>query len=291
MEIVIVTGMSGSGKTRASMILEDAGYYCISNLPSTMLLQFVNIYSSAERHSEKVAFIIDVRSEENFPRLSDETDRLRVQGYSVKLIFLDCDIRVLVNRYKETRRIHPLVTVRNLTTVEALELEKSLLAPLREKADYVIDTSTLTVPQLKDNLIALLSSARVDSIVVTCLSFGYKYGIPAEADLIYDVRCFPNPFYIPELKNLTGLDEGVRSYVFSSEPPRQFLNKLTDMIDFLIPLYIKEGKSQLTVAVGCTGGKHRSVAMTEALANHLRDYGMNVITVHRDIEKKFNGDR
>ncbi|MBR6426564.1 MAG: RNase adaptor protein RapZ, partial [Clostridia bacterium] len=193
MEIVIVTGMSGSGKTRASMILEDAGYYCISNLPSTMLLQFVNIYSSAERHSEKVAFIIDVRSEENFPRLSDETDRLRVQGYSVKLIFLDCDIRVLVNRYKETRRIHPLVTVRNLTTVEALELEKSLLAPLREKADYVIDTSTLTVPQLKDNLIALLSSARVDSIVVTCLSFGYKYGIPAEADLIYDVRCFPNP--------------------------------------------------------------------------------------------------
>ena len=273
------------------MILEDAGYYCINNLPSTMLLEFVRIYSSAESHSEKVAFIIDVRSEDNFPRLTGEIDRLEEQGYAVKLIFLDCDTRILVNRYKETRRIHPLVTVRNLTTIEALELERSLLAPLRDNADYVIDTTTLTVPQLKDKIIALLSSTEAESIVVTCLSFGYKYGIPAEADLIYDVRCFPNPFYVPELKNLTGLDEAVRSFVFSSEPPRQFLNKLTDMIDFLIPLYIKEGKSQLTVAIGCTGGKHRSVAMTEALANHLRDYGMNVITIHRDIVKKFAGDK
>lgn len=291
MEFLVITGMSGAGKTQASNILEDMGYYCIDNMPSAMIPYFAELYSKMPGKTADVAFVIDVRGESDFLPLLAELDILKDKGYNCRTVFIDCEDRVLINRYKETRRVHPLVTLKNISVNEALALERKMLHPVREKADYIIDTSTLTPSQLKDKLMAIQNSSRTGSLVLTCMSFGYKYGIATEADLVFDVRCFPNPYYVPELKNLTGLDEAVRNYVFSSKQTLEFMNRLYDMIDFLVPLYADEGKTQLTIAIGCTGGKHRSVAIAEALKNHLASEGLNVISVHRDIIKKFIGDK
>ncbi len=291
MEFIVITGMSGAGKTQASNILEDMGYYCIDNMPSAMIPYFAELYSKMPGKSTSVAFIIDVRGESDFLPLLSELDTLKEKGYCCRTVFIDCEDRVLINRYKETRRVHPLVTLKNISVNEALALERSMLQPVREKADYIIDTSSLTSSQLKDKLMAIQNTSRTGSLVITCMSFGYKYGIATEADLVFDVRCFPNPFYIPEMKNLTGLEQVVSEYVFSSKQTLEFMNKLYDMVDFLVPLYAEEGKNQLTIAIGCTGGKHRSVAIAEALSAHLRSEGLNVIMVHRDIVKKFIGDK
>ena len=291
MEFLVITGMSGAGKTQASNILEDMGYYCIDNMPSAMIPYFAELYSKMPGKTADVAFVIDVRGESDFLPLLAELDILKDKGYNCRTVFIDCEDRVLINRYKETRRVHPLVTLKNISVNEALALERRMLSPVREKADYIIDTSTLTPSQLKDKLMAIQNSSRTGSLVITCMSFGYKYGIATEADLVFDVRCFPNPYYVPELKNLTGLDEAVRNYVFSSKQTLEFMNRLYDMIDFLVPLYAEEGKTQLTIAIGCTGGKHRSVAIAEALKTHLFAEGLNVISVHRDIIKKFIGDK
>ena len=291
MEFVVITGMSGGGKTQASHVMEDMGYYCIDNMPSGMIPYFAEVYSTMPGKSTNVAFIIDVRGESDFQPLLSELARLKEKGYCCRTVFLDCEDRVLINRYKETRRVHPLVTLRNVSVNEALAMEREMLEPMKEAADYRIDTSTLTSSQLRDKLMAILDTSRTDSMVITCMSFGYKYGIAMEADLVFDVRCFPNPFYVPELKQMTGLDEAVRQYVFSHQTAMDFMVKLYEMVDFLIPLYAEEGKSQLTIAIGCTGGKHRSVAMTEALAAHLQSTGLHAITVHRDIIKKFIGDK
>ncbi len=291
MEFLVITGMSGAGKTHASNVLEDMGYYCIDNMPATMIPYFAEVYSTMPGKSANVAFIIDVRGESDFLPLLSELDRLRENGYCCRTIYVDCDERVLVNRYKESRRVHPLVTIKNISVNEALAMERRMLEPVKDRADYIIDTSTLAPAQLKDKIIAILNSSRTGSMVITCMSFGYKYGIATEADLVFDVRCFPNPFYVPELKNQTGLDEAVREYVFSHRPTQDFMTKLNDMVDYLLPLYAEEGKTQLTIAIGCTGGKHRSVAITEALSNHLLAEGLNTITVHRDIIKKFIGDK
>lgn len=291
MEFIVVTGMSGSGKTCASNVLEDMGYYCIDNLPSAILSVFADIYSKTPGHNERVAFVADVRGESDFGMMRNEIEKLKTSGWNVKTIFFDCDDKVLINRYKETRRSHPLVMLRGVLTNDALKIEREMLNPIKETADYKIDTTSLTVSQLRDELMAILNKNATSSLVITCLSFGYKYGLPTESDLVFDVRCFPNPFYIESLKNLTGLDAPVRDYVFSNEKAVNFFSKLEDMIDYLVPLYANEGKSQLTIAIGCTGGKHRSVAMTEALSSHLKEYGCNVLTVHRDIIKKFIGDK
>ncbi|MBE6636402.1 MAG: RNase adapter RapZ [Ruminococcaceae bacterium] len=291
MEFVVITGMSGAGKTQASHVLEDMGYYCIDNMPSAMIPYFAEIYTKMPGKSANVAFIIDVRGESDFLPLLSELEALRAKGFCCHTVFIDCEDRILINRYKETRRVHPLVTLKNISVNEALSLERSMLEPVREASDYIIDTSTLTPSQLKDKLMAIQNSSRTGSLVITCMSFGYKYGIASEADIVFDVRCFPNPFYVPELKHQTGLDAAVTEYVFSFKPTVEFLKKLYEMIDFLLPLYAEEGKTQLTVAIGCTGGKHRSVAITEALAAHLGGQGLNVITVHRDIIKKFIGDK
>lgn len=291
MEFLVITGMSGAGKTQASNILEDMGYYCIDNMPSAMIPYFAELYSKMPGRTADVAFVIDVRGESDFLPLLSELDVLKNKGYNCRTVFIDCEDRVLINRYKETRRVHPLVTVKNISVNEALSLERQMLQPVRDKADYLIDTSAMTPSQLKDKLMAIQNSSRTGSLVITCMSFGYKYGIATEADLVFDVRCFPNPFYVPELKNLTGLDGAVREYVFSSKPTLDFIGRLYDMIDFLVPLYAEEGKSQLTIAIGCTGGKHRSVAIAEALKDHLASEGLNVISVHRDIIKKFIGDK
>ena len=291
MEYLVISGMSGAGKSLTVDVLEDMGYYCIDNMPSAMIPYFAEVYSTMPGKSTNVAFIIDVRGESDFQPLLSELARLKEKGYCCRTVFLDCEDRVLINRYKETRRVHPLVTLRNVSVNEALAMERRMLEPMKEAADYRIDTSTLTPSQLRDKLMAILDTSRTDSMVITCMSFGYKYGIATEADLVFDVRCFPNPFYVPELKPMTGLDEAVRQYVFSHQPTVDFISKLYEMLDFLVPLYAEEGKSQLTIAIGCTGGKHRSVAITEALAAHLQSIGLNTITVHRDIVKKFIGDK
>jgi len=291
MEFVVITGMSGAGKTQASHVMEDMGYYCIDNMPSAMIPYFAEVYSTMPGKSANVAFIIDVRGENDFHPLLSELSRLKEKGYCCRTVFIDCEDRVLINRYKETRRVHPLVTLKNVSVNEALSMERQMLEPMKEKADYRIDTSTLTSSQPRDKLMAILDTSRTDSMVITCMSFGYKYGIATEADLVFDVRCFPNPFYVPDLKHQTGLDEAVCEYVFAHEPTVNFMTKLYDMIDYLIPLYAEEGKTQLTIAIGCTGGKHRSVAISEALASHLQAGGLNAISVHRDIIKKFIGDK
>lgn len=291
MEFIVVTGMSGAGKTQASNILEDMGYYCIDNMPSAMIPYFAELYLKMLGRTASVCFVIDVRGESDFLPLLSELNTLKSKGYRCRTVFIDCEDRVLINRYKETRRVHPLVTLKNISVNEALSLERQMLLPVRDKADYIIDTSALTSSQLKDKLMAIQNSSRTGSLVITCMSFGYKYGIATEADLVFDVRCFPNPFYVPSLREMTGLQQPVKEYVFSSGQTKEFLNKLYDMVDFLLPLYAEEGKTQLTIAIGCTGGKHRSVAIAEALSEHLRGGAPNVITVHRDIVKKFIGDK
>ncbi len=291
MEFIVITGMSGAGKTQASNVFEDMGYYCIDNMPSAMIPYFAELYLKMPGKTANVAFIIDVRGESDFLPLLSELDKLKKNGYNCKTVFIDCDDRVLINRYKETRRVHPLVSLKNISVNDALALERAMLAPVKESADYIIDTTNLTSAQLKDKLIAIQDGTRIGNLVLTCMSFGYKYGIATDADLVFDVRCFPNPFYIPELKNLTGLDDAVKNYVFSSDKALEFRNKLFDMIDFLVPLYAEEGKTQLNIAIGCTGGKHRSVAFSEALSKHLREKGLNSVSVHRDIVKKFVGDK
>lgn len=291
MDFIVLTGLSGAGKSQAENVLEDLGYYCIDNMPVLLIQKFVEIYTKTPGKSSNVAFIIDSRGENEFETLLAEIQRLQSVGYNCRILFLDCETKVIINRYKETRRIHPLVTVKNVSMSEAVETERRMLSCVKENADFVIDTSYLTVAQLREKISAIMLSSVNRHIVVTCMSFGFKYGIAGEADLVFDVRCLPNPFYVEELKNKTGLDSDVYDYVFSFKKTTDFVKKLFDMIDFLIPLYIEEGKSQLTIAVGCTGGKHRSVAVCEALNTHLKEHGINTLAVHRDIIKKSLTDK
>ncbi len=291
MEYIVLTGMSGSGKSQASHTLEDMGFYCIDNMPVALIPILAELYAQTPGKTSKVAFIIDVRGEIEFHSLLEQLDELKKKDYRVSTVFIDCSDAVLVNRFKETRRVHPLVKLNSVSLEEALTLERAMLEPVRENADFVIDTSALTPNQLREKIIGIVNRKEKDKLFVTCMSFGFKYGITTEADLVFDVRCFLNPYYIPELKNLTGKDKEVRDYVFSSKQTTDFVGKLYDMIDFLIPLYVEEGKSMLTIAIGCTGGKHRSVAIAEALGAHLKERGVNTLVLHRDIVKKFVGDK
>lgn len=286
MEFVILTGMSGSGKSCAANTLEDMGYLCIDNMPVAFIPKFAEMYNQTPNKNSKVAFVIDVRGEIEFETLISELDALKNRGYSCTTVFIDCDDSILINRYKETRRIHPLVPIKNVNTRGAIELERNMLSPIKEYADYIINTSYLSVRQFREKMLTIHTNNSKKELVVTCMSFGFKNGIVSDADLVFDVRCFPNPFYLPELKEKTGLDPDVKKYVFSSGEADAFLQKLYDMLDYMIPLYEKEGKSQLTVAVGCTGGKHRSVAIAEELRAYLKKNHKTVI-VHRDIEKMY----
>jgi len=285
MEIIIPTGMSGAGKTQAAHTLEDLNFLCIDNMPVLLIPQFAEIYSKNPQTANNVVFVIDVRGESEFNTLIEQIEHLKEKGFSCKMVFISCAKDVLINRYKENRRIHPLVASKSLSTTEAIETEIKMLQPLREQADYVIDTTHTSTQQLHNKIISLFRRETKKSIVVNCMSFGFKHGLPTDSDLVFDVRCFPNPYYIPELKKKTGLDSEVRDYVFSFKQTEQFLEKAMDMIDFLLPLYIEEGKSQLTIAVGCTGGHHRSVAITERLRAHLNKNGYDTILLHRDIER------
>lgn len=281
MNILIVTGMSGAGKSQVSNILEDRGYKCIDNMPVALIPHLEQLYSKTESNVN-MALVIDVRGEIDFNPMLNEVETLNSQGYNCKILFLDCKNEVLLNRFKETRHVHPLLN-KNNSIISALEMERELLSPVKQKADYIIDTSTFDLKTLRYKLLSTLGIDNEKGISVSCISFGFKYGVVTESDLIFDVRCFPNPYYIETLKHKTGLEQPVIDYVFSFPQTKEFLLKLNDMIDFLIPYYIEEGKVHLTISIGCTGGKHRSVAISEALAQHLRDKGYNATTYHRDI--------
>lgn len=285
MDFIIVTGLSGAGKSRAVDALEDIGFFCIDNMPPSLISKFTEISEKLEGKISKVAFVTDVRGGELFADLVSELDLLKSSGINYKLLFLDCNDNVLIRRFKETRRKHPLIEKANLSVEKAVKLERQMLMQARERADYIIDTTNTSAVQLKERINNLFLDNISTTLAISCMSFGFKYGATNEADLVFDVRCLPNPFYIEELKCKTGLDSDVSGYVMSFEQSKELLNKLTELIDFLIPLYISEGKSQLTIAFGCTGGKHRSVTFAESMYKHLAEQGKRVSVNHRDILK------
>lgn len=284
MKLVIVTGMSGAGKTVALKMLEDIGFYCVDNLPISLVDKFVQLVSEGTS-IEKAALGLDIRSGEELGNLDEILENWRRSNVDVQVLFLDANDAVLIKRYKETRRTHPLAGAGRLEN--GIEKEREKLAFLKREADYIIDTSMLLTRELRKELEKIfLQDARYKNMYVTVLSFGFKYGIPEDADLVFDVRFLPNPYYDEHLRPLTGQVQAVRDYVMRGTTAEIFLKKLYDMIDFLLPNYINEGKNQLVIAVGCTGGKHRSVTIARALYEHLEAVGEYGIRIdHRDIEK------
>ena len=285
MDFVLITGMSGSGKSRAIAVMEDIGYYCVDNLPPKMVKSFVDLCAQADDKIDKVAIVIDARSKEIFGDLFDGLEEFVGVAGGFQTLFLDCDDSILIQRYKETRRKHPLMDQENPTVEGAIQEERRLLSKIRDNADYIIDTTYLSVSQLREKVVGIFLNDKNQSMLVNCMSFGFKYGLPKEADLVFDVRCLPNPFYVPELKMKTGLEEPVREYVMQWKQAKQLVPKLLDLLDYLLPLYRDEGKTQLTIAIGCTGGKHRSVVFAQLLADHVRDLGVRCTVSHRDISK------
>ncbi len=285
MRFVIVTGMSGGGKRTALKMLEDVGFYCVDNLPVALIEKFVELIVTPNSEITKVALGLDVRAGQSFEEVEFILGNLRKNGYTFDLLFMEATDMVLLKRYKESRRMHPLSPEGRVE--EGIGKERRILEPIREISDYVIDTSNLLTRELKEELDRIfVKNEEYNSLMVTVMSFGFKYGIPADADLVFDVRFLPNPFYIDELKHKTGQDKEVQDYVMGFEEAKQFSEKLTDMIRFLIPNYVKEGKYQLVVAVGCTGGKHRSVTLANELYSRLKDHGEYGLTItHRDIKQ------
>ena len=286
MEILIISGLSGSGKSRAATFLEDIGYYIVDNLPAEMMLKFANFCTASGGRYDRVALVYDVRAGEPFQRLVDVVDKLRRKGgVRCRMLFLEADTRAIISRYKETRRSHPLCA-EGLSIEEAVRRERELLAPVRERADFVLDTSAFSTAKLRSELLSLFGGGDTQQALnVSVMSFGFKNGLPLEADLVFDVRFLPNPYYVPELKHLTGLDEPVREYVFASEAAGRFLERLEPLLAFLLPQYLQEGRTELVIAVGCTGGRHRSTAVAHHLANYIGELGYPVSESHRDISR------
>lgn len=286
MRFVIVTGMSGGGKRTALKMLEDAGFYCVDNLPVSLIEKFVELISMPNSEITKVALGLDVRADQSFEETTRILTELKSKGYKFEILFMDADEDSLIKRYKETRRIHPLAVEGRVG--EGVRKERQVLETIRKNADYVIDTSNLLTRELKEELDRIfVKNEEYNSLMVTVMSFGFKHGIPADADLVFDVRFLPNPFYIDELKHKTGNDKEVQDYVMSFEEAGIFLDKLNDMMQFLIPNYVKEGKYRLVIAIGCTGGKHRSVTLTNELYRKMKDsgnYGINIY--HRDVASR-----
>ena len=285
MEFVIVTGLSGAGKSRAVDALEDIGFYCVDNMPPKLLSKFAELCLQSQEKLSRVAIVIDSRGGRLFRGLFDELDAMREQGGSYKILFLECEDQVLARRFKETRRKHPLASENGGSVLKAIEAERQLLRSARTRADYLIDTSHLSSAQLRERIAQLFLGDTNGAMMVQCMSFGFKYGYPSEADIVMDVRCLPNPSYVDALRSRTGLESEVRDYVLDRDETREFQRRLYDLIDYMLPLYRNEGKSQLVIAIGCTGGRHRSVCLTEELARHIGDGGQRVMVNHRDIQK------
>jgi Predicted P-loop-containing kinase len=280
--LLVITGMSGAGKTLALHALEDAGYFCVDNLPPRLLPTLVDLCSQSRQPIAKVALVADVRGGEFFRDLTDAIGKLRSESYEVRIFFLEASDEVLVQRYKETRRRHPLSN-NGRDLLQAIQLEREQLAEIRELADEVIDTSGLTPQQLRDEILRRLQLGDGTTMQVKVVSFGFKYGVPVDADLVFDVRFLPNPNYDPALRPLTGQDERVKEFVLKQTETKEFLSRLKALLEFTLPLYRREGKSYLTIAVGCTGGRHRSVTLAEAIAEIVKANGFVCTVVHRDI--------
>ena len=283
MRFVIVTGMSGGGKSTAMKMLEDAGFYCADNMPVALIDKFAELLAMPNSGIQKAALGLDVRADQSFRDIKKIIASLQASQYSVEVLFLEASDQVLLKRYKETRRVHPLSSDGDL--MKGITEERKLLASIRDTADYVIDTTNLLTRELKAELDRIfVNNEKYNSLMINIVSFGFKHGIPQDADLVFDVRFLPNPYYIDELKHKTGLDKEVQDYVMAYSEAHAFLDKLSDMISFLIPNYVKEGKYQLVVAIGCTGGQHRSVTLAGELFNRFRNQGEYGLTLrHRDV--------
>lgn len=286
MEFLIVTGLSGAGKSRAIDALEDIDFYCVDNIPPKLIPIFYELCQQAKSGLNRVAVVTDIRGGNMFDSLFDALDALKNENRDYRILFLDASDLVLINRFKETRRKHPLADNYLGSLEQAVKLERDVLKPVRDRADYIIDTSYLSPAQLKERISNLFLGDASEALMIHCVSFGFKYGLPSESDLVFDVRCLPNPYYVEELKNLTGLDDPVRDYVMKWDQTQGFISRMLNLIDFMIPLYCNEGKSQLVIAMGCTGGHHRSVALAQLLYNHLLENGKRTSVNHRDIQKQ-----
>ncbi|WP_234123043.1 RNase adapter RapZ [Clostridium hydrogenum] len=288
MRFVIVTGLSGAGKTQAVRSLEDLGYFCVDNLPPTLIPKFAEACFETKGKIDKIALVIDIRGGKFFDDLFVSLDYLKNNGYEYEILFLDASDEVLIKRYKESRRKHPLAPEGRI--LNGISLERKKLEEIRDRANDIIDTSKLATRELKEKITSIYrEEGQVETeLIITVLSFGFKYGIPVDSDLVFDVRFLPNPFYIPELKHYSGNEAPVSDYVKSFPQTNAFIDKLEDMLKFLIPHYLKEGKRQLIVAIGCTGGRHRSVTIANEIYKRLKDDGNIVNIDHRDINEDVN---
>ncbi|MCF2596593.1 RNase adapter RapZ [Pseudoflavonifractor phocaeensis] len=284
MEFVIISGLSGAGKSKAASFMEDMDFFCVDNLPAPLIPKFAELGMAGSGEYDRVVLVTDVRGGTNFDALFRALDDLKAMKCAYRILFMDASDEVIIKRYKETRRSHPLGEECD-SLEEAIELERKMLAPLRERAEYIIDTSNLSNAKLKGELRRLFArgGSTEGRMEVRVSSFGFKHGVPMEADLVFDVRFLPNPYYVADLRPLTGLDERVRDYVFSSPQTGEFMDRLEEFVGWLLPRYEEEGKTALVIAVGCTGGHHRSVAVAHALAERLRKNGGPVAESHRDM--------
>ena len=285
MRFILISGLSGAGKSKAASFLEDMGYYVADNLPAPLIPKFAELCMAGQGQYQKVALVTDIRGGQTFDGLFDALDQLRDMGCAYQILFVEASLETIIKRYKETRRIHPLAGS-SRTLDEAVRQERTVLAPVRQRAEYIIDTSNLSTAKLRGEVLRLFGDGTAaPAMSVSVISFGYKYGIPLEADLVFDVRFLPNPFYIAELRPQTGLDEGVYNFVFGYQQTKDFMAHLEGLIGFLLPQYEAEGKTVLVIGIGCTGGQHRSVAVTRALAGFIKRKGYAATENHRDMTR------
>ena len=286
MSLLLVTGVSGAGKSAAIDVLEDLGYFCVDNLPASLISKFIDFYQQGDENTKNVVLVADVRAYKSKTEIKKTLDVVKDSEVNGKILFLDAKNETIERRYKESKRVHPLSQKNKISTEDALKKEREILSPLYTNADYIMDTSVLSVIQFKDRIVNMFKKEENSSMAINIMSFGFKFGSPKDADIVLDVRCLENPYYIEELKNKTGLDSEVFDYVFSFNDSQKLFSYQKEMLEFSLPLYIKEGKRQITIAFGCTGGKHRSVSFAEKLAIDLKDKNYSPSISHRDITRK-----
>jgi len=285
MEFIIVSGLSGAGKSKAASFLEDMGYYVVDNMPAALIPKFAQVAMAHPTEYDKSAIVTDIRGGQTFEGFFTALAELEAMGCEYKILFVEANEGTIIKRYKETRRAHPLAR-NGRSLAEAMGMERSKLEPVRERAAYIVDTSNLSTAKLKGEMLRLFGRGeKSNSMSVSVISFGFKHGIPMEADMVFDVRFLPNPYYIAELRHLTGLDEPVREFVFGYQQTRDLMTHLQNLMSFLLPQFVEEGKAALVIGVGCTGGHHRSVAITRALAEFIRQKGYNAVENHRDMTR------
>ena len=285
MDFIIISGLSGAGKSKTASFLEDIGFYVVDNMPAPLIPKFAELCMANPSRYDRVALVTDIRGGQTFDGLFSALDALQEMGCEYKILFVEAGVEAIIKRYKETRRSHPLASSAH-SLDEAVRLERTVLSPVRQRAEYIIDTSALSTAKLRGEVLRLFGhGGDTPEMSVSVISFGFKYGIPIEADLVFDVRFLPNPYYIAELRHQTGLDDGVYDFVFGYRQTTEFMNYLENLIGFLLPLYVAEGKAALVIAVGCTGGQHRSVAITHALAEYIKQKGYQATENHRDMTR------